>query len=83
MSKEMNKYQRKIKGVVVDLYDIFDAYEVTDQAVGHAIKKLIMAGQRGYKSEMEDLHEALVSVQRGIDIRNRTVIELLKGSTKK
>lgn len=50
-----NKYQRTIKGVTVDVYDVLAAFGVTCQARGHAIKKLLMAGQRGHKDEAQDL----------------------------
>lgn len=62
-----NKYQREIKpGVYVDVYDIADAYELSP-AIYHAVKKLLIPGGRGAKSEVQDLQEAIGSVQRRID----------------
>lgn len=63
-----NKYQRTIKGVTVDVYDVLDAFGVTCQARGHAIKKLLMAGQRGHKDEAQDLREAVQATERSIEL---------------
>lgn len=63
-----NKYQRTIKGVTVDVYDVLAAFGVTCQARGHAIKKLLMAGQRGHKDEARDLREAVQAIERSIEL---------------
>lgn len=64
-----NKYMREIKsGIFVDVYEVLRAFEVTDQAIGHAIKKLLAGGKRGYKSEKQDLQEAIDSIKRAIEI---------------
>lgn len=63
-----NKYQRTIKGVTVDVYDVLSAFVVTCQARGHAIKKLLMAGQRGHKDEAQDLREAVQAIERSIEL---------------
>lgn len=63
-----NKYQRTIKGVTVDVYDVLAAFGVTCQARGHAIKKLLMAGQRGHKDEAQDLREAVQAIERSIEL---------------
>lgn len=63
-----NKYQRTIKGVTVDVYDALAAFGVTCQARGHAIKKLLMAGQRGHKDEAQDLREAVQAIERSIEL---------------
>lgn len=63
-----NKYARTINGATVDVYDILRAFNVTCPATQHAVKKLLMPGQRGGKSVTQDLREALASVQRAIDM---------------
>ena len=63
-----NKYQRIIKGVTVDVYDVLAAFGVNCQARGHAIKKLLMAGQRGHKDEAQDLREAMQAIERSIQL---------------
>lgn len=62
----------------VDVYDAIEAFkrdedgklrqcEPGDDAVAHAVKKLLCAGQRGHKGRLQDLTEALIAVQRAID----------------
>lgn len=63
-----NRYARTINGATVDVYDILAAFNVTCPATHHAIKKLLMPGQRGGKSVTQDLREALASVHRAIDM---------------
>lgn len=74
-SKKTNKYHRKIHSatkpgefVTVDVYEVLKAYDVTDSAVAHAIKKLLAPGQRGEKSRKMDLKEAMQSIQRAIEM---------------
>lgn len=48
----------------IDLYRVLDLYGVRDHAIGHAIKKLLCAGQRGAKSEAQDVDEAIDTLAR-------------------
>lgn len=64
-----NKYKKSIRGVAIDVYDILEAYGPT-HPVGHAIKKLLMAGNRGAKSYVEDLSEAIQSIEREIEMQS-------------
>ena len=67
MKELPSKYHREINGVVVDVYDILHAYEVPNHAVGHAIKKLLMPGERhASKDKVQDLQEAIDSIRRAI-----------------
>lgn len=43
----------------VDVYRVLDAFQVTSQPRGHAIKKALNAGQRGKGGEFEDIVEAI------------------------
>lgn len=63
-----NKYQRLVPSTTIDVYDVLTAWNVTNPAIQHAIKKLLQPGQRGHKTKSEDLQEALVSLQRAIEI---------------
>ena len=63
-----NKYAVDCKGRSIDVYDVLNAFGVTCPAAQHAIKKLLMAGKRGHKSELGDLLEARASVDRAIDL---------------
>ena len=68
----MSKYHRTIGSqpgqIEVDVYDVLAAFKVTCPARQHAIKKLLCAGQRGSKSEMQDLEEAAQAVDRAIGL---------------
>lgn len=69
----LNKYQRVISNayggsMVVDVYDVLNAYQVTDPAIAHAIKKLLMPGQRGDKSTIVDLNESIQAISRSLDV---------------
>jgi hypothetical protein len=48
----------------VDVYRVLQLFGVTDQCVGHAVKKLLCAGQRGSKGIMQDIQEAIDTLQR-------------------
>ena len=63
-----NKYVRTIQGVDIDIYDVLKAWEVTCPATQHAIKKLLMPGQRGHKDKLNDLEEAHSAIQRAIEL---------------
>lgn len=48
----------------VDVYRVLRLFDVTDHAIGHAIKKLLAAGQRGSKSTGADVSEAIKTLER-------------------
>jgi hypothetical protein len=65
----MRKYHREVKpNVFIDVYDVLFTFEVTNPGTQHALKKLLAAGGRGYKSKIEDLKEAIVSINRAIEL---------------
>ena len=63
-----NKYRKSIHGVEVDIYDILQAYDVTNSATQHAIKKLLAGGKRGHKDLLQDLAEARWSIGRAMEL---------------
>ena len=63
-----SKYHVQIKGQWVDVYDILTAYSVTNPADAHAIKKMLSPGRRGAKDGIQDRQEAIVSLQRAIEL---------------
>ena len=65
---EMTFYSTDGKVFQADVYSVLVAFGVICPARAHAIKKLLMPGQRGDKGEIQDLDEALVSVSRAIDM---------------
>lgn len=52
----------------IDVYRTLQLFGVTDQAVGHAIKKLLCAGGRGVKDTRRDIQEAIDTLQRRMEM---------------
>lgn len=64
-----NKYMREIKpGVWVDVYDILNAFKVTDPCLQHLLKKALAVGQRGHKDTAEDYKDILASAERAVEL---------------
>lgn len=69
----LSKYERRIynkegQSIVVDVYDVLQAFGVTDPALQHLAKKALAPGQRGHKSEFEDLCDIQCSSSRAISL---------------
>lgn len=62
------KYNRPCKGMTIDVYDVLQAFNVTNPALQHLVKKALAVGQRGHKDKMEDLRDILASAQRAIEL---------------
>lgn len=68
----ISKYHREIApDVWVDVYDVLDAFGVTNPGNQHAIKKQLMPGNRGVKDKIQDLKEARASLDRAIELEER------------
>lgn len=66
-----DKYRRAIptgKDGKSDVYDVLEAFGVTCQARGHAIKKLLCAGLRGKGDALQDLRETADAVARAEEL---------------
>lgn len=64
-----NKYLHEIKpGVFVDVYDVLMAWNVTNPALQHLIKKALQAGRRGHKSREQDLQDIIDSAIRAKEL---------------
>ena len=70
MAKLESKYSRRIGKEVIDVYDVLMAFNVTNPATQHAIKKLLMPGTRGHKDTLTDLKEAYQSIARAIELES-------------
>ena len=70
MAKLESKYSRRIGKEVVDVYDVLMAFNVTNPATQHAIKKLLMPGNRGHKDKLTDLKDAHQSIARAIELES-------------
>ena len=73
--EELNPYYREIApGVMVDVYDVLDAFGVTNPAIAHAAKKLLLAGVRtGGKPPAKDYGEAIKAIQRGMELDAKAI----------
>ena len=67
-----NKYLREIKpGVFVDVYDVLMAWNVTNPALQHLIKKALQPGNRGHKSREQDLQDIIDSAIRAKELESK------------
>nr|DAE49061.1 MAG TPA: hypothetical protein [Caudoviricetes sp.] len=67
-----NKYLREIKpGIFVDVYDVLMAWNVTNPALQHLIKKALQAGERGHKSREQDLQDIIDSAIRARELESQ------------
>lgn len=59
-------YFKDLTGIAeLDIYRLLRLYNVTDQAIGHAIKKLMVAGGRGAGKDVSvDIREAIETLER-------------------
>ena len=64
-----NKYSREIApGVFVDVYDVLKAFDVTNSALQHLIKKALAVGIRGHKDADEDYQDIIDSAIRAKEL---------------
>nr|QMP83374.1 MAG: hypothetical protein [Caudoviricetes sp.] len=68
MDKEYNHYYKKVPYEYIDVYRVLELFEVVDPAIQHAVKKLLVAGNRGHKDLQKDVKEAIVSLNRRIEM---------------
>lgn len=64
-----NKYNRTMTNVdgdtiTCDVYDVLRAFDISDPALQHALKKLLCMGLRGHKDTSTDLYEAMESLEK-------------------
>ena len=69
VGKPANKYLREIKpSVYVDVYDVLKAWEVSNPALQHLIKKALQAGNRGHKDLETDMQDIIDSAIRAKEL---------------
>lgn len=61
--KDVSKLQK------LDVYRVLELFEVKSPAIQHAIKKLLAAGKRGSKTMQKDVEEAVISLERWLDMK--------------
>lgn len=70
---QLTEEDKKNGYVMVDVYHVLRLFGVTDQNLGHAIKKLLVPGLRsGGKSVAQDIGEAIWTLQRWQELERRT-----------
>lgn len=68
-SRAHNHYFIDVRGrEYIDIYEILNLYGVTRHPIGHAVKKLLLAGCRGRKDYETDLSEAIDAIRRELEI---------------
>ena len=71
------KYDKTIYGkygtgtCTVDVYDVLNAWKVTDPCLQHALKKMMMTGNRGHKDERQDLVDIVHSAKRALEMHDQ------------
>lgn len=70
-TRKHGHYFRSVIGLKeIDVYRVLQLFDVTDQAIGHAIKKLLVAGGRGAGKDVScDVQEALDTMNRWVEMR--------------
>lgn len=85
MSKEYSHYYKKVPNGVqyIDVYRLLEMFEVSNPAIQHAVKKLLVAGGRGHKDLEKDVKEAIVSLTRWIEMRDEEKLTEVKNNETK
>lgn len=69
-------YYMHVEGLnYIDVYRVLQGFNVTDPMIQHAIKKLMAAGNRGYKNFRKDLSEVQDTINRRIQILDEDGME--------
>lgn len=81
-NKVFSHYHKRVEGLEwVDVYRVLELFNVTDPAIAHAVKKLLVAGGRGAgKSINQDVSEAIVSLRRWQQMRAEDQRAAIKGA---
>ena len=69
-------YNKSILGkdgtkIIVDVYRVLDAFNVTNPQLQHIVKKALCAGQRGHKDYLRDLQDIVDSAKNAIEMRKQ------------
>lgn len=86
VAKEQRKHSHYFKSVehlkTIDVYRVLELFAITDQKLGHAIKKLLVAGGRGHKDIEKDVQEAIDTLQRWQEMRVEDGAQVQTGAAK-
>ena len=63
-------YFKSVKGLAeIDVYRVLFLFGVFDPCIQHAVKKLLVAGNRGGKDVKQDIQEAIDTLERWKQMR--------------
>ena len=83
---EQPKYGHYFKDVShlkkIDVYRVVDLWEITDPALQHALKKVLAAGKRGAKNQLQDVAEAIDSLVRFQDMQAENSLNVVPNNDK-
>jgi len=76
----VSKHSHYFKNVshleTIDVYRVLQLFDVKNPCIQHAIKKLLVAGNRGGgKNQQQDLKEAIDSINRAIDMMHEDYLD--------
>lgn len=78
MSDNHQHYKKDVRHLsFVDVYRVLQLFDVTDPCIQHAVKKLLCAGQRGAKTQEQDVREAVDTLHRWLQMQSEDDGELL------
>lgn len=67
--RRYNHYFKDVRHLdYIDVYRVSRLWNINDDALFHALKKILNNGQRGTKSSIQDIKEAIVSLERFIEL---------------
>lgn len=69
--EELNVHNYSSLTFYVDIYRVLDAFPTGSAAIDHALKKLLVPGKRGRKGYVQDLKEAMWSIQQEIELEKQ------------
>lgn len=74
--KRHSHYHKRVGGLkFVDVYRVLALFGVTDQAIGHATKKLLVAGGRGAGKDIrQDIQEAIDTLTRKLEMMDEDAV---------
>lgn len=67
-AKKYNHYFVRVPWSYIDIYRLLELFKVTDNAIGHSVKKLLVPGLRGNKPTKQDIIEARDTLNRRIEM---------------
>jgi hypothetical protein len=76
--RKHNHYFKPCPYDEIDVYRLLELFQVTDQSIGHAVKKLLVAGGRGAGKNIDkDIAEAIDTLQRWQEMRREDLSVLI------